>query len=76
MVVARFSNETAEPFELMVEPWGTLVTIPAGSKFALHYTEPTEREDTSFAEIHENMLRFWCGGDAFEVEIDGRVVPT
>jgi len=76
MLVARFSNETAQPFVLMVEPWATEVTIPAGSKFAVHYEPPIERADTSFAEVHNDMVRFWCEGRSFEVEVDGQIVLT
>ena len=76
MVIARFSNETSRPLVLIVEPWATEVAIAAGSKFAVHYSHPSGGADTSFAEIHDNRLRFWCEGDTFEVEVDGEIVPT
>ncbi|HEU0310628.1 MAG TPA: hypothetical protein VFR36_05365 [Sphingomicrobium sp.] len=76
MVIARFSNETADQLLLMVEPWATLVSVPAGSKFAVHYPAPTSRADTSYAEVHDDMLRFWCEGETFEVEIDGKIILT
>ena len=76
MIVVRFSNETERSIELMVEPWATQVTIPMGSHFAVHYPPPTDRADTSHAEIWPEMVRFWCEGDTFEVEIDGALIET
>lgn len=76
MVVVRFSNETAHSLELMVEPWATQVSVPAGSKFAVHYPAPMDRPDTSYAEVYEDMVRFWCEGQTFEVELDGQIILT
>ena len=76
MIVVRFSNEMARPIELMVEPWATQVTIPAGSHFAVHYAPPDDRADTSYAQVYEDMVRFQCEGDDFEIEIDGRMIET
>lgn len=72
----RFSNEIAQPIELMVEPWGNVLTIQPGSKFVVHYAPPTEREDMSYAEYHERMIRLWCEGGTYEVDIDGVRVHT
>jgi hypothetical protein len=71
MVTVRFSNESDQPIELMVEPWGAVEMIPPGSRFAIHYPPPEGREDTSYAEYHTGMIRFWVEGDAYEVDIDG-----
>jgi hypothetical protein len=76
MIVVRFSNETESSIELIVEPWATQVTIPKGSHFAVHYPSPTDGPDTSHAEIYSDMVRFWCEGDTFEVEIDGALIET
>jgi hypothetical protein len=76
MVTVRFSNETGKPLELMVEPWASTETIPAGSTFAIHYPAPTDRDDSSHAEVHQGMIRFWCEGDTYEVDIDGKRILT
>jgi hypothetical protein len=76
MIIARFSNETGKPIELMIEPWATQVTIGPGSHFAVHYPPPKDRTDTSYAEIYDGMVRFQCEGDTFEVEVDGKVIET
>ena len=76
MVTVRFSNEHDRPIELMIEPWATIVDIAPGSRFAVLYPEPVGRPDTSRAEYHPGMVRFWCEGDTFEVEVDGKIVPT
>ena len=60
----------------MIEPWATEVTIPSGVRFAVHYPQPSDCPDTSFAEIHPDMIRFWCEGDTFEVELDGQIIQT
>ena len=75
-IVVRFSNEVGKPIELMVEPWATQVTVQPGALFAVHYLPPSDRADTSFAEIYEDMVRFWCEGSTFEVEIDGEMIET
>jgi len=76
MAVVRFSNETAKSLELIVEPWVTKVTVPPGSKFAVHYPTSEDQPDTSCVEIHEGTVRFWCEGDTFEVELDGKIIVT
>jgi hypothetical protein len=76
MIVVRFSNEMTKSLELVVEPWATQVTVPAGSKFAVHYSPPENRPDTSYAEVYEDMVKFWCEGDAFEVELNGKLILT
>ncbi|WP_236554677.1 hypothetical protein [Novosphingobium sp. 9U] len=60
----------------MVEPWGAIELIPAGAKSAIHYDPPVNREDSSFAEYHIGMIRFWVGGDGYELEINGVSIPT
>ena len=75
-IIVRFSNETGKPIELMIEPWATQVTIPPGSRFAVHYQPPDDRPDTTYAEIYEDMVRFQCEGDTFEIEIDGEMIET
>ncbi len=76
MIIVRFSNEMSKSLELVVEPWATQLTVPAGSKFAVHYSPPEDRPDSSYAEVYEDMVRFWCEGDDFEIEVDGNIVPT
>ena len=76
MPTVRFSNETDQPIDRMVEPWGMVEAIPPGSRFAIHFSTPVARDDTSHAEYHTGMIRFWCEGDSYELEIDGRVVPS
>ena len=76
MVTFRFSNESDKPLELVVEPWASAEVFPAGSTFAIHYPPPTDRPDTSFAEVHEGMIRFWCEGDTYEVDVDGVRILT
>jgi len=76
MVTVRFSNETDHPIELMVEPWGAVEPIPAGARFAIHYNPPSDRADTSFAEYHSGMVRFWVEGDDYELDIDGKPAAT
>jgi hypothetical protein len=76
MVTVRFSNETDQAIELMVEPWGAVEPIPAGARFAIHYDPPADREDTSFAEYHAGMIRFWVEGSNYELDINGEPVPT
>lgn len=67
----RFSNESDGPIELMIEPWGTVELLEPGSNCAIHYPPPTDRPDTSHAEYHEGMIRFWCEGGPYELDIDG-----
>ncbi|KQN29705.1 hypothetical protein [Sphingomonas sp. Leaf38] len=76
MMKVRFSNETDQAIELMVEPWGAVEPIPAGARFVIHYTPHVDREDTSFAEYHVGMIRFWVEGSDYELNIDGETVPT
>ncbi|KQM53090.1 MAG: hypothetical protein EOO77_10580 [Oxalobacteraceae bacterium] len=76
MVTVRFSNETDQAIELMVEPWGAVESIPAGAGFAIHYSPQVDREDTSYAEYHAGMIRFWVEGSDYEVDVDGQPVPT
>ncbi len=76
MVTVRFSNETDRNIDLMVEPWGAVEPIPAGARFAIRYTPPVDREDTSVAEWHAGMIRFWVEGSHYELNIDGEPVPT
>lgn len=76
MVTVRFSNETRKSVKLVVEPWASTEVIPAGSKFAVHYPAPTGREDTSYTEIQDGLVRFWCEGETYEVDIDGVRVVT
>lgn len=76
MITVRFSNETDQAIELMVEPWGAIEPIPAGAKFALHYDPPIGREDTSFAEYHAGMIRFWVEGGDYKLDINGVSVST
>ncbi len=76
MVTLHFSNETDSPLDLMVEPWGNIIVVQPGSRFAIHYPPPPNREDTSRAEYHVGMLRFWCEGDTFEVDVDGERIFT
>ena len=76
MITVRFSNETDQAIELMVEPWGAVESIPAGAKFAIHYEPPAGREDTSFAEYHAGMMRFWVEGSDYVLDINGVSVPT
>lgn len=70
MVTIRFSNDTGKPLELMIEPWGAIEIIAAGSSFAIAYPAPAHRADTSHAEVHEGMIRFWCEGATYEVDVD------
>ena len=72
----RFANKTGAELELVVELWATSVIIPAGSEFAIHYPAPTDRDDTSFAELQEGVLTFWCEGATFEVDVDGVRIAT
>ena len=76
MATARFSNETVHPLQLMVEPWGAIEIIPPGSHIAIHYPAPPDGEDTSFAEYHAGMLRFWCQGSTYELDVDGVRIAT
>jgi len=76
MVTLRFSNEGDRPLELMIEPWGAVEIIPAGSSFAIHYPPPSDGPDTSYVELHEGMIRFWCEGDDYEVDVDGVRILT
>ena len=76
MATARFANEHDQPIEFMVEPWATVIEIPPGKRFAIHYPAPVGREDTSHAEYHVGMIRFWCEGANFEVELDGEIIQT
>ena len=76
MVTARFSNETGKPLELIVEPWASSEVIPAGSTFAIHYPAPPDRGDTSYAEVHEGLITFWCEGDTYEIDVDGARILT
>ena len=71
MIEVRFSNETSQPLDFMVEPWGAVEIIQPGSKFVINYPAPDDRPDTSFAEYHEGMIRFWCEGSTYEINIDG-----
>ena len=76
MVTVRFSNETGEVIKLMIEPWGAIEPIPAGTKFAIRYDPPIGCEDTSFAEYHNGMIRFWVEGERYDLDINGVSVPT
>lgn len=76
MVAVRFSNESSHPIELMVEPWGAVEVIQPGSKFAIHYPAPDDRPDHSYAEYHDRLIRFWCGGSTYEIDIDGVRILT
>ncbi len=76
MVTVRFSNEHDQPIEFMIEPWATVIDIPPGSQFAIHYPAPADRADASHAEYHSGMIRFRCEGHTFEVEVDGAIVLT
>lgn len=73
---ARFKNCTGQPLTLVVEPWATEETIPAGANFAILYPAPTGRDDTSSSEIYADQITFWCEGETFEVEVNGEIVPT
>jgi hypothetical protein len=74
--VARFINSTEQPLVLVIEPWATEVTVPPGSNFSVHYPAPASRDDTSSTEVYADQITFWCEGDTFEVEVDGKLVPT
>lgn len=76
MVTVRLTNETDRAIEFMVEPWGTVEPIPAGARFAIHYSPPVDQEDTSYAEYHAGMIRFWVEGSDYEVDVDSEPVPT
>jgi hypothetical protein len=76
MVTVRFSNGTDQSIDLMVEPWGAVEPIPPGGRIAVHYDPPAGREDTSFAEHHREMIRFWVEGDSYALEIDGKLIQT
>lgn len=76
MITVRFSNETDQAIQLMVEPWGAIEPIPARAQFAIRYDPPVDREDTSFAEYHTGMIRFWVKGGDYELDINGVSVPT
>ena len=76
MITVRFSNETADPLDFMVEPWGAVEVIPPGSKFAIVYPSPADRPDTSHAEYHTGMIRFWCEGSTYDVDVDGERIVT
>lgn len=76
MVTVRFSNETDRAIEFMVEPWGAVEPIPAGARFAIHYSPHVDREDTSYVEYHAGMIRFWVEGSDYEVDVDGERIPT
>ena len=76
MIAVRFSNESSQPLEFMVEPWGAVEIIQPGSKFAIHYPAPHDRADASYAEYHDGMVRFWCEGSTYEVDIDGIRIAT
>ncbi len=76
MATVRFTNEMNQPLELMVEPWGAVELIAPGSRFAIHYPTPDAREDTSYAEYHSGMIRFWCEADTYELDVDGQRIET
>ena len=76
MIAVRFSNETGKELDLIVEPWASTEVIPAGSTFTIHYPAPAGRNDTSFAEVGEGMIRFWCEGDTYEVDVDNVRILT
>lgn len=76
MITVRFSNETTAPIEFMVEPWGAIETINPGSRWSISYPPPIEREDTSHAEYHAGMIRFWVEGDTYEIDVDGVRIVT
>lgn len=76
MVTLRFKNEAEKALDLMVEPWGAVEAIPSGATFAIHYTAPSDREDTSHVEYHNGMIRFQCEGDAYELEVNGVFLLT
>lgn len=60
----------------MVEPWGAVENIPAGARFAIHYSSPVDREDTSYADYHPKMIRFWSEGSGYKLDTAGEPVPT
>ena len=76
MITVRFSNETNDPIEFMVEPWGAIELIAPGSHWAISYPPPTDTEDSSYAEYHVGMIRFWVEGDTYEIDIDGVRIIT
>lgn len=76
MVTVRFSNELDRPLEFVVEPWAAAETIPPGARFAIHYPAPLGREDTSYAEYQAGMIRFWCEGETYEIDVNGRRIVT
>jgi hypothetical protein len=76
MTEIRFSNETSQPLEFMVEPWGTVEIIQPGSKFVRHCPAPDDQPDTSLAKYHEGMIQFWCAGSTYEIDIDGVRIVT
>lgn len=76
MVTVRFSNEADRAIELMVEPWGAVEPIPAGAKFAIHYSPHVDREDRFCAEYHAGMIGFWVESSNYKVDINGEPVLT
>ena len=76
MVTVSFANATEKPLDFQVEPWAAIEVIPAGAAFAIHYPAPPDRDDTSFVEIHEAMVVFWCEGSTYEVDVNERRVLT
>lgn len=76
MVTVRFSNETDLPVDFMVEPWGAVEPMPPNAHWAIHYSPPAERDDTSHAEYHVGMIRFWVAGDTYEIDVNGVQIVT
>ena len=76
MITVRFANYSDAPIDLIVEPWATTETIPPGSTFAIRYSPPRDRPDTSFAAYHADAIQFFVEGDSYELDIDGVSVPT
>ena len=70
-ITVRFVNKSDRAIELMVEPWGTSEMIAPEAPFAIRYTPPEHRDDTSHAEVYDDMIRFWVEGDTYEIEVDG-----
>jgi hypothetical protein len=72
--VLRFTNLTTRSLDVVVEPWATEEAVAPGSTFAVHYSTPRERDDTSRTEIGDDTITFQCDGDTFALEIDGVIV--
>jgi hypothetical protein len=72
----RFSNRTSGLLDLQVEPWGAVEVIAGGSTFAITYPSPDDSEGTSSIEVHDDLIRFWCAGADYQLEIDGMAIAT